>query len=112
MILFLRDKKKRSIVDCECYIKKDEKFDDNSFIEISVSIDIRAYSELLLSKFAAMSDEIINDFTELSELRGWLWESYFIGEDNDSEKYSDVIRILREMFIKVAEKYDLYYIED
>ena len=109
MTLFLRDKKRRSIVDCECYIKKED--DDYRFIEISVTIDITAYSELLLSK-PELTPDIIYDFTELSELRGWLWESYFMGDDNDPEKLSDVLRILRELFNKIADKYDLYYVED
>jgi len=108
MILFLRDKKKRSIVECECYVKKEE---GQKFIELHSVIDIRAYSELLLSK-ETIQDEIVSDFIELSELRGWLWESYFMGEQNDPEKYSDVIRILREMFTQIATKYELYYVED
>ena len=48
----------------------------------------------------------------MSELRGWLWERFFMGDDNDPEKYPEVIKELQIMLKGFAIKYDLYYVED
>jgi len=48
----------------------------------------------------------------MSELRGWLWERYFMGGDNDPEEYPNVIKGLQALLQGHAEKYNLYYVED
>jgi hypothetical protein len=35
-----------------------------------------------------------------------------MGDDNDPEKYDEVIKELRTMIKGYAEKYNLYYVED
>jgi len=108
MILFLRDEKNNSIVDIECYVANEE---GNRFVELHSTVDIQYYSVFLLMNLDRKI-EIISDFSEIDELRGWLWERYFMGGKNDPEKYDDVIAKVREMLRKVATKYDLSYVED
>ncbi len=108
MILFLRNNKNRTILDCDVYIKSEE---ERKYIEISSVVVIKTYSEFLLENIKR-KDEIINDFSELDDLRGWLWESYFMGDENDPEKYNDVIKILRKRIGDIAIKYNLNYVED
>ncbi len=108
MILFIRNNKNRTILDCEVYIKSE---DSNRFIELHSLVVVSTYSEFLIENIE-LKEEIINDFSELSELRGWLWESYFMGKENDPNKYNDVLKILRERIEGVATKYNLYYTED
>ena len=111
MILFLRDAKNNSIVDLECYVKTGEDNPNYKYVELSVVVDIQWYSIFLLMNLDRKI-EIISDFSDIQELRGWLWESYFGGGDNDPDKYDDVIAELRKMLKAVASKYDLGYVED
>ena len=116
MILFLRDKQNNTIVDLDCYIDRgdsDSRFykSDYRFIELQVLVDIRYYSKYLLENLDNR-DEIISVFSDIQELRGWLWERYFMGGDNDPEKHGDVMRYLKTLFKAVAERYDLRYVED
>jgi hypothetical protein len=108
MILFLRDQNNDTIADIECFIETE---DDNRFIELHSSIDIHNYSKYLLNNLDN-SREIIRIFDYLSELRGWLWERFFMGSKNDPEKYDEVIEILRKLLKGIAEKYKLHYVED
>mgnify|MGYP006303855865 CR=1 FL=1 len=109
MILFLRDRDNNTIVDLDCYIDTGE--NNYRFIELQVLVDIRYYSKLLLDNLDSR-DEIISVFSDMQELRGWLWERYFMGGDNDPEKHGDVMRYLKTLFKAVAERYDLRYVED
>ena len=108
MILFLRDDKTNSIVDIECYVKSEA---GSSYVELHASVDIQYYSKLLLENLDRKI-EITTDFSAIQELRGWLWEKYFMGGTNDPSKYDDVIAELRTMLRSVAKKYDLGYVED
>jgi len=107
MIFFIRNNKNRTILDCEYYIKTE---DDKKFLEINSSVIIDTYSELLLTSEKQM--EIVEDFTELSELRSWLSESYFMGGENDPEEYNNVLKVLRSRISSIANKYNLIYVED
>jgi hypothetical protein len=108
MILFLRSKKNRTIVDIECFVKKE---DGREFIELHATVMIDEYSKFLLENLGKQK-EIIDDFTAMSELRGWLWERYFGGGDNDPKEYPNVIKGLQALLQGHAKKYDLYYVED
>lgn len=108
MILFLRNQKNRTIVDVECFVKTE---DGRKFVELHASVIIDEYSKFLLENLDR-KDEIIEDFSAMSELRGWLWEKYFCGGDNDPEEYPNVIKGLQALLQGHAEKYNLYYVED
>jgi hypothetical protein len=109
MILFLRDKQNNTIVDLDCYIDTGE--NNYRFIELQVLVDIRYYSKLLLDNLDRKA-EVITTFSDMQELRGWLWETYFMTGNNDPDKYDDVMRYLKTLFKTVAERYDLRYVED
>jgi len=108
MILYLRNIRNDSIVDIECYVETE---DGSSFVELHSLVDIKHYSVFLLMN-PKKQIEIIRDFSDIQELRGWLWETYFLGGKNDPEKYNDIIARLRKVLQEVAEKYDLSYVED
>ena len=108
MILFLRNDKRESIVDIECFVKTE---DERKFVEIHASVIIEPYSRFLLENLDK-KDEIIAEFSQIDELRGWLWESYFMGGDNDPKEYDNIIKLLQEGLKEIAEKYKLSYVED
>lgn len=108
MTLFLRNKNNRSIVDLELYVKKEN---GKQFVELHSGVIIDKYSEFLLENLDK-KEEIIEDFTEISELRGWLWESFFMDDENDGSKYQEVLSLVRARLKETAKKYNLYYVED
>lgn len=107
MVHFLRDNKGKTIIETECYIKTD----DWKYIEVSSSVDITNYSNFLLSN-PEKSGLIIERINELDELRGWLWESYFMVEKNDPNKINDVNDKIRSFYQHVADELNLYNISD
>jgi hypothetical protein len=112
MIIFLRNQNNRTILDLDCYVKTEyEANESRKFVEVSADVSILYYSKFLLENLDK-KEEIIQDFYDMSELRGWLWERYFMGGDNDPEKYDDVIKELRTMIKGYASKYNLRYVED
>ena len=109
MTLFLRDDKDNTIVDLEVWVKKE---DGNEFVDISCSIVISHYSKLLLSIEKHKQQQFIDTFDEISGLRGWLWEVYFMGGDNDPKEYKNVLNEVRQMLSAVANRYGLRVVED
>jgi len=113
MILFIRNEKGNTIFELEYWIKSaDYPKDGTKFLEISTSIDVFEYTQLLIHHPIGKLEEISIDFNGLTELRGWLWEKYFMGRQNDIEEYDRVLVKLRKFVGDVAEKYDLRYVED
>jgi len=113
MILFLRNQYNKTIVDLDCYVKTEYNGEPipMKFVEISVDIAIDTYSHFLLDNFQR-KDEIIEDFSSINELRGWLWEKYFCGGDNDPNEYPNIIKGLQALLKGYADKYNLRYVED
>lgn len=116
MILFLRDKRNRTIAEVDCYVKSE---DGRKFVELHASINIEEYSELLLQSIIdpfvwtgdipSYTQELISDFAEIDELRGWLWERY---QNTEPEEYDNIINILQKRFKEIADKHNLKYLED
>lgn len=110
MILFLRNEQNQTILDLDVWIKTEE---SNSFVEISSSIDISNYSKMLIKNTdKIIQNQMIKDFYELSELRGWLWEIFFMGRKNDPNEFNLVVKELKTILKTVAERYDLFLVED
>lgn len=109
MILFLRNKKNESIVDIEIYVKKTES-GGSDYVELHSVVAIEYYSEFLLQNIDR-KDEIISDFSELDELRGWLWES-FLSNDNTGKEYNKVVDAVSDRLKEIGKKYDLFYVTD
>jgi len=121
MVIYLRDKNGNNLFETEIYIKTDYEKDGSShrYVELSTNIYIEGYSELLINVmdagYAGNSIEIlnlINTFDNLYELRGWLWESYFMNKKNNPDEINLVIKEVKTMLDIVAIKYHLNLIED
>jgi hypothetical protein len=102
MVLFLRDKSRQDVVEVEINFSKDKR-------DLRSSIDIEAYSEILLNNLGR-GNEVIRDFIYIDQLRGWFWECYIPMTSSASQK--DCVEIVRDRLLKIAQKYDLYYVED
>jgi hypothetical protein len=110
MILYLRDKTGKTLLDLELYVKNEN---DHRFIELSSSVIIDNYSRHLLSIEDPKEQIIfITYFDQLSEIRGWLWEVYFMGGNNDPKEYDNVLFELKEILKKVADEFNLNIVED
>jgi hypothetical protein len=105
MIYFINDKKGNTIVDIEVWIKSSDGY---SYVEISSYINIKNYSNILLSLNNNKND-FINDINELNDIRGWLWEEY---QENSIDHYDDIINTVKSKIRHISKKWDLVYIED
>lgn len=110
MILYIRDSWGNDLVDAEFFVKHE---DNRKFLELRVIIGVRPYSEFLLGN-TQKSDAIIAAFTQIEELRGWMWEVYFAHKQNvgSDEDYDAVLKELRAIFTKTAKKFELSFVED
>jgi len=97
MTLFLRNSKNETIVDIEVSDK-----------DLSSVVVIETYSKLLLSQ--KNKEQVIKDFSEIDELKGWYFEVFL--ETNPNPTKENLIKILKIMLTEVAEKYNLSYVED
>ena len=110
MTLFLRNEKNQTILDLDVWVKTE---DSNSFVEISSSVDISNYSQMLIKNTdSKIQQQMIKDFDELSELRGWLWEVFFMGRRNEPKEFDLVVTELKQILKTVAEKYGLFIVQD
>ena len=110
MTLFLRNEKNETILDLEVWVKTEDSY---SFVELSSSINIKNYSLMLIKNTDKEKQiEMISDFDELSELRGWLWEVFFMVKKNEPEEYEFVVQELKVILKKVADKYGLFVVQD
>jgi hypothetical protein len=107
MIFYLRNKENKTLFQAEVWVKTKYEPDlTYSFVELSPTINITNYSKLLLSN-PKKQNKIISDFDNLSELRGWLWERFFIAEKNNPVQIDNVISKLQVILAKVARDYEL-----
>lgn len=110
MTFFLRNQDNQTVVDIELF-KKD------GCVELNSTVCIKPYSQLLLEQLISEKDEseirrFIQEFDDLSELRGWLWESYFAVRKNTVEEFDNVSKELKEKLMTVAKKYNLRFVRD
>lgn len=102
MTLFLRNKDNRTIVDIELNFNT-----DTGDLHSHVVID--TYSKLLIENIDNHK-QVIYDFQEISELRGWFWEVYM--ESADQPNFADCKAKVKGFLMTLADRYDLYYTED
>ena len=105
MTIYLKNKENEILLEIEVWVKTE---DSISYCELSSVVDIKNYSIMLLDTPQADQSEFISTFDQLSELRGWLWETYFTGRNNDASEIDEVIDALKIILRKVADKYSLY----
>lgn len=112
MVLYLRNQKGQTIAEVEIYIDSND-IGDLQFIELSSSVDIRNYSNFLLSlQNSAEKERCIFLINDVSNLRSWLWEVYFAGSNNDSNKYDDVVKEVKQYLTIIANRLNLNVVED
>jgi hypothetical protein len=111
MIYYLRNKKNQNLFEIEFYTTES---DGNTFHELHATVDIKGYSEFLLSQPAERQPMIIQLFDQLSEYRGWLWETYYMGRRNEGsdEDYNKITDHLNKLFKGLTEQFDLSYVSD
>lgn len=102
MTLFLRNKKNETIVDIEINNGKNG-------MDVRVVTIITTYSKLLIENIDR-KDEIIEDFGNIDELRGWFWEVYMNNVSNPT--LHDVTIQIKNKLLPIAEKYKLNYLTD
>lgn len=117
MTYFLRNEKNKTIFELDFWTKTDYESDGSKhkFHELSASVHIDTYSELLLANPVGRHQMIIALFDQLSEYRGWLWENYYMGTQNTgSEEDGKKIKAhLDRMFTGIAETFGgLIYVTD
>lgn len=106
MTLFLRDKDNKTLADISLYKASD------GYIELSSSVIIDNYSNFLLNAEEEKRNDIITYFDVISELRGWLWEKYFMGRKNTFDEYDNVVKELRKILDTIAKETGLHRVED
>lgn len=109
MTIYLKNEENETILDLEVWVKTEESI---SFCELRSVVDIKNYSLMLLETPQKAQAELISYFDQLSELRGWLWETYFMGRKNEEKEIDGVIDELKLILKKVADKYGLYLVTD
>ncbi len=104
MTLYLRDKYGNNIVDLEL-----NKSMPN--IDLRVVVDIEAYSNLLLNNLEH-KEEVIATFSNISNLRGWLWEYYYPKFGDSPDNYKDILNRIKDIFVETAYRFNLYSVTD
>lgn len=102
MTLFLRNKDNRTIVDIELNEGKNG-------LDLRVATDIETYSEILLENLDRQ-EEVVKDFSEIDNLRGWFFEVFM--EMTDKPDITKAQTEIKKTLIPVAEKYNLFYVID
>ncbi len=118
MTIFLRTKNNDTIIDCEILKHIDEI--GKGYVEIHSGVCVIPYTGTVLTimeedhpkiRYDKIA-EFALDIDTLSELRGWLWETYFMAKKNTVDEYDNVLNEVRKMFKAIADKYDLCVVED
>jgi len=111
MVLYLRNKRNKDIAEVEINVKTDRD-DGSKYVELSCAIDIKGYSKLLLETPVENQKHLIAEFDNFSELRGWMWEVYFMKKKNTPDELDGVIAEVKAMLKSLATKYELCTVED
>ena len=110
MVYFLRDENGDTLIEVECWVKDEEGY---LHCEVSPSVYIENYSKTLLSfDDENKQSEFIEIFETLSELRGWMWESYFMVKKNTPDEIDGLKVALRGILSDVSDRFNLYLVED
>lgn len=112
MTFYLRNNENKTLFSAEVWVKTEyEPKLKYSFVELSPNINITNYSKFLLDN-PKKQKKIIDDFNNLNELRGWLWERFFMTGKNDGTQIDDVIDKLKVILGKIARDYNLILTND
>ena len=109
MILYLKTQENKTLFSAIVYIDSSEERPTN-FVELSTTINIENYSHFLIENIEK-KNKVISDFDNLNELRGWLWERFFVSTPNDETKLDEVAKKINVTLSKVAKDYNLLLIQ-
>lgn len=95
-----------SLFELEYWVEGDQ-------LEIATSIHIREYTEYVQDYRDMVNWRLIaNIFDELSDLRGWLWETFFVSKRNTPESYVEVLKELRHKLNQACSILPLIYVNE
>jgi hypothetical protein len=83
-----------------------------AFVYINTILDIRHYSLILLDLPIDLQESFIDDFTEISNLSDWLWDTFFGLDKNTIERFDDVLSNLYRILSVIVDKYKLSILID
>lgn len=110
MIIYLRDLKGNTLVDIEIYKAREEQHD---YVELKSVVCVKPYSDFLLKLDDDKQGKFIDVIDDLSELRGWMWENYFMVKKNDNHyNYDDIVQLVALKVKEVADYFGLYLVTD
>ena len=109
MVLYLRTKRGKTIVDIECWVNNDQ---GHKNVEISASVDIETYTLEFINTEKTERLKFMRSIDGLSEIRGWMWEVFFMTGKNDGLMYDKVLTEVRKMMGNVASRFGLCVVED
>ena len=113
MVHFLRDKNNNTLLEAMVYVDGYEHGEGKDYVEVRSGINVIHYSAFLLTASDRKTqNKIINIFYDLDELRGWLWENYFMVKKNIASEKDNVEKEVGRMFKNAAEQLGLYYVTD
>lgn len=113
MTIYLRTAENKTIVDIELSPAGNNKKSD-----ISVAINIAEYSLFLLNtqhgspRDDIRNSEVIADFMQIAELRGWFWEVYMQNINDDAPTFNEAFNAVIEKLRPMADKYQLEIMTD
>lgn len=105
MVLYLYNRKNLILATVEITDKGD-------FVDLISSVNIKEYSKLLVECVILdkNTEILVDDFTFLSELRGWFFEYY--SKEGKVINYNQVVKDIMEILAKICYKYDLYVLPE
>lgn len=98
------------LTDTEIYTVKDTAY-DKWYTELHSGVCTRGYS-LFLLKNQERYEEIIDDFDNISELRGWLWEVSNTNHEWSDEKHNLAVDYVRSYLKEIINKYEGLYLNE
>ena len=107
MTFYLRDSQNKNIVECEITIIL-------GLINITTTIDIVAYSHLLINRILQALD-VIEAFRQIEDFRRWYFEIHRHRKDKKErpvEEYQILIAEAKKMFHAIANELNLEIVED
>ena len=107
--LFLRNKKRETVVDIDIWTKGLDDYEDK-FTEIQASVILGPFLDLAMENQHRL-DEVKKDFSELDDLRSWLWERR-LHRCNDGTQTDKIIDEVADMMGEVGVKYGLAVVQD
>lgn len=106
MELYLKSQDNKNLFTARVWVQDDYQY-EYSYVELATAINIKNYSNFLVDNIKKKT-KIIDDFDNLNELRGWLWERVFLDDKvNDSTHKNRVVDKLKIILNKIANDYKL-----